>query len=111
MKNLFLTLIALTTVVITSCASTNNAVAATGQEEENVTVTGKITALTNGKDGYTAVLQSADNKTYTATISRINLQKTGSEFKRFEEDETITVTGSVWVDTEGTTYITVSELH
>ncbi len=111
MKNLVLALFTVTTFVTTGCVCKKNKAETTAQNQESVTVTGKITAVTNGKDGYTAVLQAADNKIYNATISRINLQKAGSEYKRYEEGETITVTGSTWVDTEGVTYITVTELQ
>ncbi len=111
MKNLVLALFTVTMLFTTGCVCIKNKAETTTQNQENVTVTGKITSVTNGKDGYTAVLQAADNKMYNATISRINLQKSGSEYKRYEEGETITVTGSTWVDTEGVTHITVTELH
>jgi len=111
MKNLVLALFTVTTLVTTGCVCKKNKMETTEQNQENLTVTGKITSVTNGKDGYTAVLQADDNKMYTATISRINLQKSGSEYKRYEEGETITVTGSTWVDTEGVTYVTVTELQ
>jgi len=111
MKNLVLALFTVTTLVTTGCVCKKNKVETTEQNQENVTVTGKITAITNGKDGYTAVLQAADKKMYNATISRINLQKSGSKYKRYEEGETITVSGSTWVDSEGLTYITVTELQ
>lgn len=111
MKNLVLALFTVTTLVTTGCVCKKNKVETTEQNQENVTVTGKVISVTNGKDGYTAVLQVADKKMYNATISRINLQKTGSDYKRYEEGDTITVTGSTWVDTEGVTYITVTELQ
>jgi len=111
MKNLVLTLFTITTLVTTGCVCKKNKMETTEQNQENVTVTGKITSVTNGKDGYTAVLQADDKKMYTATISRINLQKSGSEYKRYEKGDTITVTGSTWVDTEGVAYITVKELQ
>ena len=111
MKNLVLVLFAVTTLVTTGCVCKKSKAETTAQNQENVTVTGKITAVANGKDGYTAVLQAANNKMYNATISRINLQKSGSEYKRYKEGDTITVTGSTWVDAEGVTYITVTELQ
>ena len=111
MKNLILALFTVTTLVTTGCVGKKNKVETTEQNQENVTVTGKVISVTNGKDGYTAVLQATDKKMYNATISRINLQKSGSEYKRYEEGDTITVTGSTWVDTEGITYITVTELQ
>src|SRR5690606_1598758 len=111
MKNLVLALFTITTLVTTGCVCKKNKMETTEQNQESVTVTGKMTLVTNGKDGYTAVLQTANNKVYNATISRINLQKSGSEYKRYEEGETITVSGFIWVDTEGVTYITVTELQ
>lgn len=111
MTNLVLVLFTVTTLVTTGCVCKKHKVETTEQNQENVTVTGKITSVTNGKDGYTAVLQADDKKVYNATISRINLQKSGSEYKRYEEGDTITVTGSTWVDAEGVTYITVTELQ
>ena len=76
-----------------------------------MTVTGKITKIENGKDGYMATLKSPDNKEYVTTISVVNFQKSGATYKKHEVGETITVKGSSWVDTDGITHITASHLE
>lgn len=110
MKNTILVLFSIVTLATTSCVCKKSNVSDTSQNQQTVTVTGKIISIANGKDGYTAVIQDASKKLYSATISRINLQKTGSNYKQYETGEKITVSGSTWEDAEGTTYITVTKL-
>lgn len=78
---------------------------------ENMTVTGKIYLIENGKDGYTAHIKDAIGKSYSATISSVNLLKNGKTFKRYETDQVITITGPVWTDTKGKIYMTVKEIQ
>lgn len=78
---------------------------------EVLEVEGKITHIQNGKDGYTATLLAADNKTYFATISRVNLSKNNKEYRLFTVGETITVKGSFWTDKSENIHITVSDVH
>ncbi len=74
-------------------------------------VTGKITKIENGKDGYMATVQDEKNKNYIATISIVNLQEGGSTYKKHNVGDTISVKGSGWQDNEGNTYITVKQLN
>ncbi len=73
--------------------------------------TGKITKIENGKDGYMATLQDDKNKTYIATISIVNLQKSGGTYKKHDVGDTITVNGTGWQDNEGNTFIMVKQLN
>lgn len=58
-------------------------------------VTGTITAIENGTDGYTATIKDAEGKEYDATISIVNLNKSGSEYKAYNIGDTITVKDKV----------------
>ena len=40
---------------------------------KGVSVKGKVTQITRGKDGYTAEIKTDDGKTYSAVISSVNL--------------------------------------
>lgn len=59
------------------------------------TVSGKITAIQSGKDGYTATLETADKKVFFATISHSNLTK-HEQYKTVVVGDTITVKGDLW---------------
>ena len=77
---------------------------------KEIEVSGKITKVENGKDGYMATLDISDGKTYVATISAVNLQKTNSAYKAYKEGETITVKGPSWADDAGVIYIKAESL-
>lgn len=83
----------------------------TKPEEKEISVTGKITGIENGKDGYMATIEDSTGKTYTATISIVNLQKSGGTYKKHEVGETITVSGPSWSDEAGKTYIMTKQLN
>lgn len=80
-------------------------------EETETTVTGKITGIEKGKDGYMATLEDSTGKKFTATISMINLQKSGGTYKTHEVGETITVKGPGWSDSTGNTFIMAKQLN
>ncbi|ASK29976.1 hypothetical protein CEY12_07580 [Chryseobacterium sp. T16E-39] len=82
----------------------------TASDSTTLSVTGKVTNIENGKDGYMATIQDADGKEYTATISIVNLQKSGGTFKRYEIGNTISVKGPSWKDDQGKTYIKAEQL-
>ncbi|MDA3614614.1 hypothetical protein [Polluticaenibacter yanchengensis] len=86
----------------------------TEMKDENtnkeIEVSGKIIKIENGKDGYMATLDIGDGKTYVATISVVNLQKSNSEYKAHKEGETITVKGPSWTDDAGIIYIKAESL-
>lgn len=74
-------------------------------------VTGKITNIENGKDGYMATVLDEKNNTYIATISAVNLQKSGGTYKTHNVGDTISINGTGWKDNEGNTYIMVKQLN
>ena len=80
-------------------------------EETEFSVTGKITGIEKGKDGYMATIEDSTGKKYTATISIVNLQKSGGTYKAHEVGETITVQGPGWSDSTGNTFIMAKQLH
>jgi hypothetical protein len=64
------------------------------------TVSGKVESIENGKDGYTAKINTAKNEVYFATISIVNVG--GSQnYKQLKEGEEVTLKGEIWkTDTE-----------
>lgn len=83
---------------------------ATSSTSDTLTVTGVISKIENGKDGYMATLKDSTGKEFVATISIVNLQKSGGEFKRFKEGDKITVAGPSWKDEANLEHITVTSL-
>ncbi|RYG31524.1 MAG: hypothetical protein EOO01_35310 [Chitinophagaceae bacterium] len=78
---------------------------------DTLRVTGVISKIENGKDGYMATLKDSTGKEFVATISIVNLQKGNSKFKRYNTGEKITVSGQSWKDDSGMEHITVRELQ
>lgn len=96
---------------VLSCTA-NKPNQSTGMDnKKTVSVSGIITHIENGKDGYIATIKDKTNKEYVGTISIINLQKSGSQFKRYEIGDTISVAGPFWKDEQGKTHITVEKLN
>lgn len=62
-------------------------------EGEEVTLRGKVTEITPGKDGYMAKLKIAEGQFFTATISIPNM-KNPKQYKKVNVGEMVTVTGS-----------------
>lgn len=104
-------ILALSLGLLGSCKSKKVDQQANNSEKEGqMTVTGKVQQIENGKDGYMATLLDKDGKSFVATISIINLQKSGAPYKRYEIGDTITVSGPFWKDESGITHITVQNL-
>ena len=78
---------------------------------DTLNVTGVISKIENGKDGYMATLKDSTGKEVVATISIVNLQKSGGQFKRYKEGEKISVAGPSWKDDAGLMHITVTSLQ
>jgi len=76
---------------------------------ENHAVTGVVTEIQPGKDGYTARLRTSEGKEYFATISRANLQKPET-YRAAQTGDTLTVSGDQW-QMEGKEQITVRVLE
>ncbi|MBF4486616.1 MULTISPECIES: hypothetical protein [unclassified Flavobacterium] len=90
-------LILLTTFVI-SCAC---------MKDKN-TISGKVESIENGKDGYTAKINTDKNEVYFATVSIVNVGGP-QNYKRFKEGDEVSVKGEIWkTDTEK--HITVKEI-
>ena len=62
---------------------------------ETKTVEGKVVEITNGKDGYTAKLETAEKEHYFVTISHSNLTN-HEQYKSVKVGETLKVTGDFW---------------
>lgn len=77
-------------------------------DKESITITGKVLAINNGKDGYTATIEGAGGKKYDATISIPNLDNP-KQYRTVKTGEEITVSGEV-VQAGETTIIKVEEL-
>ncbi len=90
-------LVLLMTFVI-SCAS---------MKDKN-TISGKVESIENGKDGYTAKINTDKNEVYFATVSIVNVGGP-QNYKRFKEGDEVSVKGEIWkTDTEK--HITVKEI-
>jgi len=61
-------------------------------KEEVITVSGNVTEINQGKDGYTAKIKTAEGKFYFATISIPNMADP-KQYKSVKIGESITVTG------------------
>ncbi|MCG2616183.1 hypothetical protein LZZ85_17935 [Terrimonas sp. NA20] len=115
--------------VMTSCESSSNPESAVNEDtikaeqtlqqdttsaqskSDTLKVTGVISKIENGKDGYMATLKDSTGKEFVATISIINLQKSGGQFKRYKEGEKITVAGPSWKDDANLEHITVTNIE
>jgi len=63
--------------------------------ETEITVTGKVTEINRGKDGYSATIAAADGKVYTGTISIPNMADP-KKYRNVTVGETITVIGTTF---------------
>jgi hypothetical protein len=63
--------------------------------ETEITVTGKVTEINRGKDGYTATIEAADGKVYKGTISIPNMGDP-KKYRNVNIGETITVIGTTF---------------
>ncbi|MFP9115926.1 hypothetical protein ACLI1A_18455 [Flavobacterium sp. RHBU_3] len=78
----------------TAAAANDTTAPADGPKEgDKVTVRGKVTEITQGKDGYTAKLKVAEGQFFNATVSIPNM-KDPKQYKAVKTDEMITVTGT-----------------
>lgn len=73
-----------------------------------IEVTGEVTEINQGKDGYTAKLKTADGKAYAATISIPNLDNP-KQYRASKVGDKITVKGIV-TNLESDVLIRVKEL-
>lgn len=97
-------------VAETSVDSTNVTPVATTEHKDGDTleITGEVTEINQGKDGYTAKLKTAEGKAYAATISIPNLDNP-KQYKASKVGDKITVKGVV-TNLESDVLIRVKEL-
>jgi hypothetical protein len=76
---------------------------------KNAYISGKVTEVRLGKDGYTAKLITEDKQVYFATISRANLKENASQYRTIKPGEKIRVKGDTFSIGEET-HVTVREL-
>jgi hypothetical protein len=58
-----------------------------------------------------ATIKDAHGKEYVVTISIVNLQKSGNQFKRYEIGDVISVKSPSWKDEQRKTYITAAKIN
>ncbi|HLA54596.1 MAG TPA: hypothetical protein VK623_00725 [Flavobacterium sp.] len=76
---------------------------------ETKTVEGTVTDINNGKDGYTAKLETKEKEIYAVTISHSNL-KNHEQYKTVKIGDQLKVTGDYW-KLENENQITVREIN
>jgi len=92
-----------------SCSSQKNTVNREQQVSQQE-VTGTITAIENGKDGYMATVKDKKGTISIVTISVVNLQKSGGTFKRYNIGDMIQAKGEFWKDQDGIMHITAQSI-
>ena len=99
-------------LVGSSCCSKKKLSETTAQSSESsiMEAQGIIKAMENGKDGYTALLQDTDGKSYRVIISIVNMNKSGSKFERFAIGDYIWVKGEFWKDQQNNIFIKAEAL-
>ncbi len=72
-------------------------------------ISGKVTEVQPGKDGYTARLVTAGGQEYFATVSRANLKENAAQYRPAAVGDTLRLKGDVWQQGDQT-HVTVREL-
>lgn len=90
---------------INTCTTRTNKIIV--ENNQKLSITGEITAIQNGKDGFTATIKDANGKEYYATISFVNSHGSGRGSNYIGNK--ITVKGSYWKDGKGGIHVTVDE--
>ncbi|WP_157804990.1 hypothetical protein [Confluentibacter lentus] len=80
----------------------------TENKVELKTVSGEVTDIKFGKDGYTAKIITANNSIYFVTISRSNLNNP-EQYKSIQIGEQLSISGDFWI-MEGDNQMTVREI-
>lgn len=121
MKNYFLkTVFLFGIIIISTCKNNSNAALeiVNNQHIERLgvgkglvlkTIEGKVLEIYDGKDGYTAKIETAQKKIYFAIISYANL-KDSNQFKSVTTGDMLKVTGDFW-KIEGQNQITVRTIE
>ncbi len=64
-------------------------------------ISGKVTEIQPGKDGYTARLVTAGGQVYVATVSRANLKENAAQYRSVAVGDTLRLKGDVWQQVHG----------
>ena len=78
-------------------------------KEISKTVEGKVLEINNGKDGYSAKIETKNKEIYFVTISHSNL-KNQDQYKTFEVGEELNVSGDFW-QMDAANQITVGSIN
>lgn len=62
---------------------------------QSKTIDGIVKEMAQGKDGYTATIETKDNGIFKATISRTNLTD-GKQYRTFNVNEIVKLSGDYW---------------
>jgi len=98
-------------LAIISCSTPSNnekATASVPPSNNNITITGEVKSIENGKDGYTAQIQSKEDKMYAALVSIVNLGGPDN-YTRFNIGDKVTVSGTSRPSTD-VTYLKVEKI-
>ena len=104
MKHIISCIALVSILLLGSCSSSKNS-----QEGGSVNISGTVSEIQPGKDGYTARIVTADNQTYFVTISHSNLT-TPDQYKTVKPGEMVKVKGDFFKVGEEN-HITVRELN
>lgn len=91
-----------------SAKSTEAPVTASEKPAGQKTIEGTVTAITAGKDGFTASIETAGSGDYQALISRANLLD-GKQYRELNQGEIVKLQGEVW-EMDGAQQLTVREI-
>lgn len=89
--------------------ATSEALVTTEIPQETKTVEGTVLENQNGKDGYTAKIETVNKEIYYVTVSYSNL-KDHTQFKTVKLGDKLKVSGEFW-QMEGNNHITVREIR
>jgi hypothetical protein len=96
-------------IFFANCKS-NKTISKTGTKQVNTEfISGIVTEMQQGKDGYTAKITTANNQVYFVTISHSNL-KDPAQYRSAKVGTILTVKGDIW-KVENETHITVKEFQ
>ncbi|MFS4474390.1 hypothetical protein [Chryseobacterium sp. T20] len=93
MKKTFIICLAVQSFIMIGCVSNPIDKNTDVSMVKPVSVSGKITKIENGKDGYTATIIDTAGKEYIVTVSVMDLQKNGEPYQLYKVGDTISVTG------------------
>lgn len=77
-------------------------------EAKDLSAEGIVTDINQGKDGYTAKIETADNRIYYVTVSHSNLNDP-AQYRSVKIGDKLSVSGEYW-KLEGNEQITVHEI-